>query len=94
MQHDHVLIKLNFDLCISPPRVGVVAGGMRVKHLLPCCCLNDSHFDMQHDHVLKKWILTPPLRVGVRGGIYWQNVRYHDDAFVIPLNLICNMTML
>ena len=36
---------------------------MQAKHLLPFCCNRDSpKFDMQHDHVLKKWIfalLTP-----------------------------------
>ena len=56
MQHDHVLKKLNFDL-LTPVRVGL-GEGLRVKELLPCCCIHDSiSFEMQHDDVLKKLIL-------------------------------------
>ena len=48
-------------------------------------------FDMQHDNVLKKFILnllTPRALGGVCGG----NICYHVAAFVIPFKLICNMT--
>ena len=47
MQHDHDLKKLNFDLLTPYPGsgMGVVCGGkgLRVKYLLPCCCIRDSH---------------------------------------------------
>ena len=53
MQHDHVL-KMNFDFLTSPPGSGR-GGSLRVKYLLPCCCICVSlKSDMQHDHVLKK----------------------------------------
>ena len=44
---------------------------------------------MQHDHVLKKLdfdILTPRVKGEESAG-------YQVAAFVIPFNLICNMTM-
>ena len=44
--------------------------GLQAKHFVLWCCNRDSlKFDMQHDHVLKKWnlnLLTPSL-VSVRG---------------------------
>ena len=42
---------------------------------------------MQHDIVLTFW------PEGSGGGVCWQNICYHVDAFVIPFNLICNMTI-
>ena len=42
---------------------------------------------MQHDIVLTFW------PEGSRGLVCWQNICYHVDAFVIPFNLICNMTI-
>ena len=59
---------------------------------------------MQHDHVLKKlnfdlWfkhILLPNIYSpgpGEVGGGCGQNICYHFAAFVIPLNLTCNITM-
>ena len=50
---------------------------------------------MQHYHVLKKMnfdLLTP--KVGGRGWICGQHICYHVVAFMIPFNLICNMTKL
>ena len=44
---------------------------------------------MIHDHVLKSWILTPRVRLG--GCL--PSICYHDAAFMIPFNLICNMNM-
>ena len=50
-------------------------------------------FDMKHKHVLKKLnfvLLTPPP---VSGGSTGKNICYHPTTCVIPLNLICNMSM-
>ena len=44
--------KIEFDLLI--PRVGGGGGGLQAKYLLICYCMRDCHFNMQHDHVLKK----------------------------------------
>ena len=71
MQHEHVLRKLIFDSLT--PSQGCVrgGGGLRVKYLLPCCCVCHSlKFDMQHDDTLKKLsfdFFTPPSRVGKEG---------------------------
>ena len=97
MQHYHVLKKLNLDPYHR------VAGGVRVlsaKYLLVCCCICDSlKFDMQHDDVLKMLkfdLLTPPPGSwGEVGGVsVGKKICYHVAAFIIPLNLICKMTML
>ena len=56
---------------------------------------------MQHDHVLKKLnfddLLTPCQGGGGGGGgglgVCRQNIFYHVAAFLIPFNLICNITM-
>ena len=63
MQHDHVL-KINFDFLTSPQGLGGErAGSLRVKYLLPCCCICGSlKSDMQHDHVLKKLNSNTGLR--------------------------------
>ena len=87
------LKKLNFDfLTQTQGRRDGVCG----KICILCCCLCDSlKFDMQYDHVLKKvefWPFEPTHRV-VRG-VCGQNICYHVAAFAIPINLICNMTML
>ena len=53
-------------------------------------------FDMQHDNVLKKFnsnLLTPRARGGGGGGVCEGNICNHVAAFVIPIKLICNMTM-
>ena len=42
---------------------------------------------MQHDIVLTFWLEVSG------GGVCWQNICYHVAAFVIPFNLICNMTI-
>ena len=51
---------------------------------------------MQHDHVLKKLkfdLLTlSPRGRGVGGGLREENICYHVAAYLIPFNLICNMT--
>ena len=70
-------------------------GGLSAKYLLPFCCIGDIlKFNLQHDYVLKSCILTlrPPVLAG-GGGVCWQNISYHVAAFVIPFNLICNMTI-
>ena len=49
---------------------------------------------MQHDHILKKMyfdLLTPPQ--GSKVGVLGQNFCSHVAAFIIPFNLICNMTI-
>ena len=48
---------------------------------------------MQHDHVLKSWVLTfwPEPQGG--DGVCMQNISYPVAAFVILCNLIFNMTM-
>ena len=50
---------------------------------------------MQHGYVLKKlnFDIKSPSVGGGGGGGRWQNISYHVAAFVIPFNLICNMTM-
>ena len=74
--------------------------GLSAKYLLVCCCICDSlKFDMQHDHVLKmlKFDLLnpPPGSWGEVGGVsVGKKICYHVAAFIIPLNLICKMTML
>ena len=49
---------------------------------------------MQHGHVLKKKLnfdlLTPSPG---SEGVCWHYICYHVAAFLIPFNLICNMTM-
>ena len=50
---------------------------------------------MQHDHVLKKMnfdLLTPTPGSGSWVGVLEKNICYHASAFVIPFNLMCNMT--
>ena len=57
---------------------------MRVKYLLPCCCICDSlQLDMQHDHVLKKLKFDPKFRGRV------VDPRFREGVG----GLICNMTM-
>ena len=49
-----------------------------------------------YDHVLKKLnfdLLTPPPGLGEGEGVCGQNICYHVDVFMIPFNLICNMTL-
>ena len=56
-------------------------------------CGDSLSFDMQHDHVLKKFnfeLLTHPQWQGGGGG---QNICFYVAAYVIIFNLICNMTM-
>ena len=56
-----------------------------------CSLLNSLKFVMQHawPHSEKVDLLTPR----VRGGVCGQTICYQVAAFVIPFNLICNMTM-
>ena len=64
MQHDHVLIKLNFD----SNHHHQVRGVSGQKYLQPCYCIPDSVlFDMQHDYVLKTLNFDPTPRVGAEG---------------------------
>ena len=97
MKHYHVLKKLNLD---PYHRVPGGVRGLSAKYLLVCCCIFDSlKFDMQHDHVLKMLkfdLLTPPPGSwGEVGGVsVGKKICYHVAAFIIPLNLICKMTML
>ena len=64
-------------------------------YLLPCCCMNFAiPFEIQRDKVLKKlnfYVLTP--RVLGERGLGVGNICYDVAAFVIPFNLICNVTM-
>ena len=71
-----------------------LGGGVQAKYLLPCCCIRDSlTFDIvQHDVVLKKRnfdLLNPRVRRGLRPKIF-AIILLH---FVLPIYLICNMTM-
>ena len=54
-------------------------------YLVPCCCNRDSlKFDLQNDHVLKKWnfdLLTPCPRSGGWGGVCGQIICYHVAIF-------------
>ena len=106
MQRDHVLKKLLhswFPLICYATSPWILAywpqdrgGGLRAKYLLQRCCIRDSlYFDMQHDHVLKKLnldLLIPYRRV-LGLGVCVQNICCHVAEFMIPFNLICNMTM-
>ena len=66
---------------------------MRAKDLFPCCCIHDSlQFDMQHDNVLKK-LTFDLLAVSGTWGSAGKIVAIMLLYFVIPFNLICNMTM-
>ena len=51
----------------------------------------------QHDYALIEWnydLLTPsPGSGGWKGGVYGQNFATMLLYFMIPFNLICNMTM-
>ena len=71
-------------------------GGLRAKYFLSCCCIIYSlKFYMQHDHVLKQLnvhLLTPSPGPG-DAVVCGQNTCYHVAAYVILLNLICNMTI-
>ena len=91
MEHGHILKNIYFNLLT--PKAG--EGGLRRKYLLPCGCICDSiWFDMQHDHVLKKLILTfdPTPRVCLwlegSGGKIFATTFLHSW-----FNLICNLTM-
>ena len=72
---------------------------LQAKHLIPCCCNRDSlQFDMQHDLVLHKLNFDHLAITLVSGDVVWvgvcgQNICYHAAAFMIPFNLICNMTV-
>ena len=61
--------------------------GLRTKYLLLCCCI----WDMQNEIVLKKmnFDLLGKWGVGVWGKILATTLL----NFVIPINLICNMTI-
>ena len=65
MQIDFILEKkVEYKPFDPTPRVG--RGRLRIKYLLPCCCM----FDMQNDHILLKFnfdLLTKPQGSG--GGV-------------------------
>ena len=50
---------------------------------------------MQHEHALLMLNFDPIPRLGGGGGkgVCGKNICYHVRAFVIPNNLICDMTM-
>ena len=91
MQHSHALRSWIWPFNPTPGSWGgVVVCGQNI-------CYHVAAFN---DHILKCWILTywPHPRVG-RGGfgeegvrVCGQNICYHVATFVIPFNLICNMT--
>ena len=99
MQHDHVLKKLNFNLLTPFPVSG--KRDMQAKYLVLCCCNRDSlKFDMQRDHdsgILTYWphpkgqvcVCVCVWGGGSAGKIFATMFLY----FVIPFNLICNMTI-
>ena len=102
IQHVHVLKKMNFDQLTPSSRLGWGVGGLRglqAKYLLPCCCIPDSiNLICNMTMFWKSCNLTfspyPQGQEGGGGGVCGQNVCYHVAAFVIPFNLIFNMTML
>ena len=63
---------------------------MQANYLLPSCCICDSLFDMQHDHVLKKLnfdLLTPsPYGCRGRGDLWAKKFSTMLLHFVIPFN--------
>ena len=63
-------------------------------YLLPCyhvaACI--ILLDVQHDHVLKSWILTFWSHPQGRG-VCMQNICYHVAACVVPINLLRTMTI-
>ena len=83
MQHDHVLKKwiLTFWIPGSAYKIFVAMWLHSWFHLIW----------YKDDHVLKSWHLI----FGIPGSrrIWGQNICYHVVAFVIIINLICNMTM-
>ena len=93
MQHDHVSKKMNFELLTLFPGSGGVCGQYICYH---AAAFDDSYkFDLQHDHVLKKLnfdLLTLSL-VSRGAGSECKIFATLLLHFVIPLNLICNMTM-
>ena len=88
MQHDHVLLKLNFDLWGGGGGGG--GGRLRENVCYHIAAFGDSLlFYMQYDHVLKKWdsgLLTPFPGSGGGGGggggICRQNICYLVAAFI------------
>ena len=101
--------RLNFDLLTPSPVCVCVCvcvccgrgGGLLVKYSLACSCILWFAFNlicnaMQLDHVLKKveiWPYDSVSKVGAGGGGLWAKKCYHVAAFVIPFNLICNVTV-
>ena len=53
----------------------------------------DPNLQGQGEGVCSKIPVCRPLPEGMGGGGLQQNMRYHVAAFMIPFNLICNMTM-
>ena len=96
LQHDHNLIKLNFDLLTSSLGCGDsgVCGQNICFHVsalvIPfnLICIMIIYFKLYFD------LLTPtPRSGGGGGGVCRQNIWFHVAAFVILFFLICYMTM-
>ena len=69
--------------------------GLQAKCLQQFCCIHDSlQFGMQYDHDLKKLNLAfLPHPLGSWGGTAGKIFAIMLLNYVIPFNLICNMTM-
>ena len=107
MQHDHVLKKLNFDLLTPYPGEGGGGGGGVCRQNIfyhVAAFLIPFNLICNITVFWKSWILTfwlqpggPGMEAGGGGGggkgVCWQNICHHAAAFVIPFNLICNMTV-
>ena len=92
MQHDHALIKLNFDLLI--PSQG--SGSQRREGVGWCGQNICYHVVAFRDHVRKKMNfgrLTPSPMVFVAGGSAGKIFATMLLHFVIPFDVISNMTV-
>ena len=67
------------------------------KYFLPCCCICDSSLIWYAtgpcSQQVEFWPIDPQCWRGGGGVVCWQNIPYHVAAYVIPFNLICNMTI-
>ena len=87
MRHDNVLKKLNYDLLTPPHMVGGWAGiGGSVDLYITITLLHPLNLKKLNFDFLTQ-------TQGRRDGVCGKNMFYYVAAFVIPLNLICNMTM-
>ena len=104
MQHD---VLKNFTWAIDPTRSVCVCvcvcvcvwggggggGSLRAKYLLPGWFPSIWYATWPCSEKVEIWPYDPNPRVrGAIVGVYWQNNCYRVAAFMIPFNLICNMT--